>query len=482
MPKNMPRSTPEAQGVNPAAVTKFIDGIEAAKLELHSFMMVRHGSVVAEGWWKPYAPEKKHMLFSLSKSFTSTAVGFAVTEGLLSVDDLVLSFFKDDAPAKPSRYWQQLKVRHLLSMTTGHGVDTTGFMVNRRDGDWVKGFFSRSLKYKPGNHFLYNTGATYMLAVIVQKLTGQRVLDYLTPRLLEPLGIEDAVWEQCPKGYNTGGFGLNIKTEDIARFGQFLLQRGMWDGVQLLPTAWVDEATSKQSDNEPYGSTPDWKVGYGYQFWRCVPDCYRGDGAFGQYCIVIPRLDTVLAITSGLRDMQAVLTHIWDDLLPAITGDKLPSDLPARSAMQARLAGLAYNPVTLQASSPMETALSGKTFKLEANQEKMTKISFSFTADQCDADISLGKKKTKLSCGRGRWLEGTHAPIANPGITPLADLNSAASFTWEGDNTLVITSRAVNTPFVSTIRVVFGNDTIELTNSMNVQFTPATPAVIGKVV
>src|SRR5262249_17904140 len=158
---------------------------------------------------------------------------------------------------------------------------------------------------------------TYMLSAIVQKTAGLTVLDYLRPRLFEPLGIEDPTWGTSPQGVSLGGYGLSIRTEDIARFGQLYLQKGEWQGRQLLPTTRVQAATSRQVSN---GSSPqsDWDQGYGYQFWRCRHGAFRGDGAFGQYCLVMPEQDAVLAITSGVKDMQAVLNLVWDKLLPAL--------------------------------------------------------------------------------------------------------------------------------------------------------------------
>jgi CubicO group peptidase (beta-lactamase class C family) len=486
MSKCLPRSNPESQGVDPAAVTKFIDEIEAAKLELHSFMLLRHGNVAAEGWWKPYAPEPPHMLFSLSKSFTSTAVGFAVSEGLLTVDDPVLKFFPDEAPEKPGKHWEEMKVRHLLSMSTGHAKDTTGLMTNRKDGDWAKGFLLQPLKYRPGAHFFYNTGATYMLSVIVQKLTGRRALDYLTPRLFEPLGIEGAAWEQCPKGYDTGGFGLSVKTEDIAKFGQFLLQRGMWEGRQLLPAAWIDEATRKQVDNGPADGTNDWGEGYGYQFWRCIPGCYRGDGAFGQYCIVAPQLDAVVAITGGLGDMGAVMRRVWDILLPAMK-DAVPENPQARKAMRDRLAGLQYGPPALRAGSPLEAEISGKTYALANSPDRRKAVRYVFSGDSCEMHIASARGRipnahgggfskggvSKFVLGRGEWIEG----MAD---TPKGPALCAASFSWEDDRKLVLTLRLLNTPFVIQETVKFESDSIELSQKINVGFGPTeTPAIKG---
>ena len=173
------------------------------------------------------------------------------------------------------------------------------------------------MSHKPGTFFFYNTPASYMLSAIVQKVTGQAVVDYLKPRLFDPLGIENPTWDASKQGVSLGGFGLNVRTEDIARFGQLYLQKGQWQGKQLVPAAWVETATSRMMSN---GSSPtsDWEQGYGYQFWRSRHGFYRGDGAHGQFCLILPQYDTVIAITSGTRDMASVMNLVWDRLLPAL--------------------------------------------------------------------------------------------------------------------------------------------------------------------
>src|SRR5438309_10018930 len=320
--RKLPRIRPEAVGIAPAALLAFVDAAEQKVGGLHSFMLLRHGQVAAEGWWSPYAPQHAHMLFSLSKSFTSTALGLAISEGRLTLDAPVLSFFSSDAPAKVSENLATMRVRHLLTMSTGHDKDATGPTTSAPDGNWVKAFLALPVEHPPGTHFVYNSAASYMLSAIVQQLTGITLLEYLRPRLFGPLGIEGATWETCPRGINKGGWGLSVKTEDIARFGQLYLQKGQWKGRQLVPESWVAEATSKQISNGT-GETSDWTQGYGYQFWRCRHGAYRGDGAFGQYCLVMPQQDAVLAITSGVGDMQAVLNAVWDHLLPAMQQDAL---------------------------------------------------------------------------------------------------------------------------------------------------------------
>jgi CubicO group peptidase (beta-lactamase class C family) len=335
----LPRSTPEAQGVSSAGVRAFVEAADHQVNTMHSFMLVRHGHVVAEGWWKPEAADKPHVLHSLSKSFTSTAVGLAVADGKLSVDDPVLKFFPEYAPATPSDKLKAMRVRDLLTMSTGQETEAK-FSTN---APWVQTFLAQPVPHKPGAHFLYNTPGSHVLSAIVQKVTGQTVLDYLRPRLFDPLGIENPEWGASPQGVTLGGWGLKIRTEDIAKFGQLYLQKGKWHGKQLVPASWVEQATAKHVSN---GSDPtkDWDQGYGFQFWRCRHGAYRGDGANGQFCLVLPDQDVVIAITADTRNMQAELNVVWDKLLPAFQPRRLPANKPEQLRLQQTLSSLAVRP------------------------------------------------------------------------------------------------------------------------------------------
>lgn len=332
---SLPRATPESQGVSSEAILDYIQTADREVNSMHSFMLVRHGKVVAEAWWQPESPEKPHILWSLSKSFTSTAVGLAVAEGKLSIDDPVLKFFPEDAPEAPSANLKAMRVRDLLTMNAGHQDELNW----REQADWAQAFLAHPVPHKPGTHFRYNTPATYMLSAIVQKVTGQTVLDYLTPRLFEPLEIEKPVWETSPQGISIGGYGLYLRTEDIAKFGQLYLQKGKWKGKQLIPESWIDMATSKQVSN---GSNPasDWDQGYGFQFWRCRHGAFRGDGKDGQFCIVLPEQDAVIAITAQTGNMQAELNVVWEKLLPAFHDAPLSENASAQAKLQAAISEL----------------------------------------------------------------------------------------------------------------------------------------------
>jgi beta-glucosidase len=337
-----PRSTPEAQGVPSQAILDYVQALDKIDA-MHSFMVMRHGRVVAEGWWKPEAADKPHILNSVSKSFNSTAVGLAIAEGKLSLDDHVLKFFPEEAPANPSANLKAMTVRDLLSMSGGH--ETEPDQVHGSPS--VKQFLSHPVVYKPGTHFLYNTMGAYVLSAIVTKATGQTVQDYLKPRLFAPLGIEHPKWNASPEGYSQGGYGLYIRTEDIAKFGQLYLQKGQWNGRQLIPQTWTKQATRKQIANERESHAQigiDWQQGYGFQFWRCGHNAYRGDGAGGQFCVVMPDQDMVVAMTAGGADMQAELNAIWDHLLNAGQARAMPEDAAGQAQVKQLVATLEARP------------------------------------------------------------------------------------------------------------------------------------------
>lgn len=338
----LPRSTPEAQGVSSKAILDFVEAADKINT-LHSFMIVRHGRVISEGWWKPEAADKPHVLASLSKSFNATAVGLAIQDGKLSLDDPVLKFFPDDAPSNPSDNLKAMKVRDLLTMSCGH--DTEPKIVG--GAPTVKQFLSHPVLHQPGTHFQYNTLGSYTLSAIITKVTGQTTLEYLKPRLFEPLGIENPQWESSPEGNSLGGYGLKLCTEDIAKFAQLYLQKGKWNGKQLVPKQWIEQATTKQvlNDQESHSKIGiDWQQGYGFQFWRCTHNAFRGDGAGGQLCVVIPDQDAVVAITAQTGNFQGEMNAIWDNLLPACGAEAIPDDVASQEKLKVAIANLAAHP------------------------------------------------------------------------------------------------------------------------------------------
>jgi CubicO group peptidase (beta-lactamase class C family) len=475
----LPRSSPEKQGISSAAILSFIEAADEKIDTMNSFIMLRHGQVLAEGWWAPYESSAPHVLFSLSKSFTSTAVGLAIAEGKLSLNDEVLKFFPQDAPVTPSANLKAMRVHDLLRMSAGHQAE-----VQFGPNDiWTRAFLNHPVPFKPGTHFLYNTPATYMLSAIVQRVTGMTVLDYLRPRLMDPLGIQNPTWDKSPQGISLGGYGLSVRTEDIARFGQLYLQKGKWQGRQLVPADWVAGATSRQTSN---GSNPasDWDQGYGYQFWRCRNNVYRGDGAFGQYCIVMPDQDAVIAITSGIRNMQAVLDLIWEKLLPAMKTSPLPADKAAEGKLRQKMESLTVKSAEGKASSPMAAAVSGKRFIFPENNRGIESAVLDFASGTTILTIKTRQGESRIPCGRGTWIKGK-AGFTN-GLDsrsmPVTDHLSAATGAWASDDIYGVKLVLYDTPFYVNLAFRFKGDEVLFDSEYNAWFGPTVqPQLIGSV-
>jgi CubicO group peptidase (beta-lactamase class C family) len=472
----LPRSTPEAQGIPASAILAFVEGAEAKVDAVHSFVVVRHGHVVAEGWWSPYAREIPHVLFSLSKSFTSTAVGLAIADEKMSLEDPVLPYFPEDAPPEPGDNLKAMRVRDLLEMSAGHHAEDLDKFSFDGPERLTKAFLALPVAHKPGTHFLYNTPGTYMLSAIVQKATGQTVLDYLRPRLFEPLGIENPTWDASPQGISFGGFGLSLRTEEIARFGQLYLQKGVWQGKRLIPAEWVAAATARQTSN---GSNPtsDWDQGYGYQFWRCRHGLYRGDGAFGQFCIVMPEEDAVVAITSGTPDMQSVMNLVWDHLLAGMGKGALPPDPHGDQALRRRLAALSLPPQEGQASTPTASLVSGKTYAFRPNDDGMESVALDTSGDGATLVIRRAGLESRVICGHGAWRKGG-AFRANGVESPVS-----SSGAWTAADTYTARLCAYETPFVATLTLRFKDDQLIFDVAYNVALgrnTAQRPQLVGR--
>ena len=468
----LPRSTPEAEGVSSVGIQQFVDAAERSEHELHSFMLLRHGKVVVEGWWHPYRADLKHTMYSCSKSFTATAIGFAVSEKRLTVQDKVISFFPDDLPPVISPQLAELRVRDLLSMSAGQEPDPT-FLIGR-DSNWVKGFLATPIVHPPGTKFLYNTLATYMLSAIVQKATGQKVLDYLTPRLFEPLGIRGIDWESDPRGINVGGWGLRLKTEDMAKFGQLFLQKGRWNGRQILPEAWVEEASTLKIVQHPdlpqaKKDSSDWEQGYAYQMWRSRHNSFRGDGAYGQFIIVLPEQDAVLAITAETQNMQTEFNLVWEYLLPALQNRKLPTNKKATASLRQKLATLTLAPPAKSTLPPLAKTISGKKFALSPNAQFAQQLEVQFQKDICRVVLTIAADTFQLHFGSGKWAFGQTSkrpPALTQGakgyFVGLPASKVAGAYRWKDTNTLELTLRYLESPHTETLTCHFEKHTVSM--------------------
>lgn len=294
--------------------------------EVHSIIVVKDGKVVYERYEPGHEPEVRHILWSASKTFTSTGIGFAVQEGLLSVDDKVVKFFTDDElPAERSAWLEQMTVKNLLTMSSGFEPLHAGIAEAGTFYDWAATELHQPMYFEPGTRFRYDSFDSYLLSVIVSRVTGKRLDDYLKEKLFDPLGIKEYYWEVSPQDYSAGGWGLYLKPESMAKMGQFLLQEGKWNGRQLLNPEWIAEAsyphimqyagTDPTPEQLAEYAKDDKKTGYGYQLWVCPDGGYRLDGAHGQYCYVIPEKNLVVACFAHSSNTKLLRNSITEHII-----------------------------------------------------------------------------------------------------------------------------------------------------------------------
>ena len=400
----MEPATPESQGVDSTAILRWIDACERTfdggpLGALHGFVIVRHGRVIAEGTWKPFDTlNETHTLYSHSKSFTSTAVGFLADEGKVDLDERVVDIFTNEAPVQVSANLSQLRVRDLLTMNAGKKDHLL------KDGsDWVRKFLAQDFVRKPGTFFKYDSDATYMLAAIVERKSGMRMMDYLKAKMFDRIGITSAWTSFSPQGIPCGGWGMSMTTRDLARFGQLYLNRGTWEGQEVLSPHWIDLATARHTWSGAIAVTgedgDDWHQGYGFQFWRCTHDVYRADGASGQYTVVMPAQDAVVSIHAGLGNMKKELKLVWEYLLPALsaTAKSLPENVAAQSALRDRIAALAIRPLGGEGPKGFSRA-----FELKGNSRGFQSVRFESDGEACRCTLVTRAGAQELSAGYGK--------------------------------------------------------------------------------
>jgi CubicO group peptidase (beta-lactamase class C family) len=416
----LPRSVPSAERMDAKSVMALLDRLEKRSVECHSLMVVRHGRVVAEGWWAPYCRDRPHLLYSMTKSFTSIAVGFAVADGLLGLDDRIVDVLADHVPAHVSRQARQLSVHHLLTMTTGHRADTLEDAWGLEPADLVKGFLRIPAQDPVGTRHAYNNPTSFVLARMVERVTGRSVPDLLDDRLFGPMGVRHAEWDRVASGATFGFTGLHLTTEAVAAFGEVLLRHGRWRGEQLIAREWPELATKRHVDTmqtEDGWRTTDWLQGYGYHFWMSRTG-YRSDGAMGQYCLVIPEHDLIVAMTAAAPDMRVPLEALWDCLLPGMDVAGSPKD---DWALAERMLLLSLPRVTGD-SGPGRSA----TAVIDASTgQSALPHGTSVAIDPVDGGwrvrFDTGETVVNVDVGHGAWRES--APLGRPVI---------ATGAWQG--------------------------------------------------
>jgi CubicO group peptidase (beta-lactamase class C family) len=443
----LPAGTPAAQGVDAGGVHAFLDALETAPdIEPHSLMIMRHGRLVASGWWAPYTPERLHLMYSISKIFTATAAGLAAGEGLIRFDDPVISYFPEFEADITDPRSRAMLVRHVASMSSGHEAETLDRARATDRAQLVRGFLLVPPERDPGTVFAYNQPTTYTLASIVQRVTGRPLTEYLRPRLLDPLGIAEVAWLRDRDGRELGFSGLHATTDALARLGQLYLQDGVWEGERLLPEGWVAEATRPHIDNgsgTAAGAPPDWQQGYGFQFWTSRHG-YRGDGAYGQFCLVLPEHDAVIATTAATEQMQQILDLAWQHLLPAFGPEPLPGREHEDTGLRERLARLTLPPAAGKPAPPERAQKwSGAEFTpygdVCPDRPKLTAIRATPGTDGWELTLTEDGHPLELRVGAAGWTV-TDEPLP-----------TATSGGWTDADTLAVDVLFLETPHRLTV-------------------------------
>ena len=329
------RATPESQGISSDLFAALLRELDASKdTEMHHFMALRHGKVICECNFAPYPKGMWHITHSMCKSITGMAIGMLIEEGKLKLDENIYDIFSDQINALSKIFRPVITVENLLTMTSGVTFNESGIVSGN---DWLGSFLNASVNGKPGTEFQYNSLNTYVLSAIVTKRTGETLTEYLTPRLFGPLGITKYYWETCPKGITKGGWGLFLCAEDMAKLGQLYLQRGKWNGQQLVSEYWIEISTARhlKTQNDTYG--------YGYQLWmEQRPGSFEYNGMLGQNVIIYPDMDMVLVTNAGNKEMfqDCIMLNIIRKYFPVNyhPADVLPEN-PLSHSLLKRLCG-----------------------------------------------------------------------------------------------------------------------------------------------
>lgn len=495
MRKEFPRTTPEAVGIPSASIEWLLDRLEEGWTEPHGLMIMRHGKVCAEGWWAPYASGIRHGLQSHTKTYAATAVGIAYTEGLLKLTDRIVDIFADEIPENPSENLKKLTVRDVLCM--GCGMDT----MPRPSKDWIREFLATPVNHVPGTTFMYNSTGSTFLGAIVRKLTGLGLHDYLKPRLFDKIGIdaENLRWITMPDGMEIGGGGLFATTEDNLRLMKLYADGGVWEGERILAEDYVKLATSKQNDSatERAVNPPaeDNFVGYGFQIWMCRPKgVYRADGAMGQFTIVFPERDMLLAITenasgsTGGAMPQKALDTIWEwlDSLPRAETESLPEDPEASAHLASRMQMLALPAPRRSPESPLQEKINGSTYAVtdgyfaladagmvrfmsgEDRPGGAKALSLTFAENACTLTCLVDGKPQSLTAA----MDGTRLRNELPGMPSIA----LCSGCWEADNVFRLSLRMVETCNETSITFTFSGDQAQVETCSSHVFAPGTQA------
>ena len=428
-------SSPESVGIPSRAILKFLQRIDAERINMHGFLLVRHNQIAAEGYWSPWSADRLHRMYSISKSFVSLAVGMMIDEGKLTLDTKVAQFFPDKLPDKLHPWVADSTVRDLLMMATAHSKTS----YTRDDPDWVWTFFNQTPSHPPGTIFAYDTAATVVLTAIVEQLSGMPFLDYMRPRFLDRIGFSPDAWcVRTPEGGSWGGSGVICTLRDMAKVALVCLNGGLWGEARLLPEEYVCAATAKQIDNAIRGH-----AGYGYQIWRERDNGFSFRGMGGQFALGFPDqgfLFTCIADIQGAPAGSTIPDVMYEELYPYLADAPLAADDAAHAELTAKIQQLAVLPLPGNVDAPAAAKVNGAWYALEENAMGITRMRLSFNGDQGTWAYTNAQGDNELRFGIGRMQAGKFPQRnyfgAQIGSSPGIEYDCMASAAWIDAQTL----------------------------------------------
>jgi len=454
----LPRASASSLGIDPDCLIAFLDEVKAAGLDLHGFMLHRHGHVVAEGWTWPVDPNEPRVLHSMAKSFTGCAIGLAIQEGLLNLDDRLVRFFPDEVPANADPRLADMTVEHLLTMRTGHASNTSGSVWRSISTSWIAEFFKIPLAYAPGSEYVYTSAASYMLSALINRVTGQTLHDYLKPRLFIPLDIYNETWDIGPDGVNPGGNGLTAPVSAALKLAVLHAQNGVWNGRQVLPAAWVQAAT------QPQGG-PDSRYGY---HWMMKPrPAFSALGVFVQMAAVYREHNATLVLVGGMKNSAEIVPFI-ERYFPAAFSEDCSVKPEADARLEQRLASMAEQPLLVSDCPAPEDSI--RVFAVAENGLGVRQLSFAFTGHVLTFELTDSQATHRLQIGIDHWLTGLTS-MPGRALHHGYEFNHAqivAGARWLDQKTLEMTWIYPQTAFRDRVKCVFEGNSVSLARTVNV--------------
>ena len=393
--------SPESLGIPSSAIYNFLERIDREQICMHGFLLLRKGQIAAEGYWAPYTADSMHRMYSISKSFVALAIGLMIDEGKIKLDDPIVKFFEDKAHQNIHPYIAETTIRDLLMMATPHSHTT----YTPQDKDWAATFFNKQPTHPPGTIFHYNTAATVILNTIVERISGVPFLEYMRDKLLDPIGFSKDAWcIKTPEGTSWGGSGVICTLRDMAKLAYVCMNKGRWNGKQLISEEYITEATSKQIDNSIQGSQ-----GYGYQIWREKYNGFSFRGMGSQFALCFPDKELLFACISDTQGSETERPSIpdvfFDEIYSKIVDSQLPCDEQAYARLKEKIENLKILPQRGNLTSPFVEKVNSKWYRLNDNPMKIRRMRLIFDGDEGTWEYENATGHHKLKFGIGKTVQ-----------------------------------------------------------------------------